>query len=72
MRLAATLLLALTLMACSEKVQLLDVKKNVDVPAYMGAKNGFVEKNWTPGDKTSWEAQLKSRSKGQDEYTRVE
>ena len=44
MRLAATLLLALTLMACSEKAQILDVKKNVDVPAYMGAKNGFVEK----------------------------
>jgi hypothetical protein len=72
MKIISTLLLSLFLVACSEKVQNLGSRKNVDLPSYMGAKNDYVEKNWTPGDKTSWEAQLKSRAKGQDEYTRVE
>ena len=72
MKILVTLLCALFLVACSEKVQNIGTSKNVDLPAYMGAKNNYVEKNWTPGDKTSWEAQLKSRAKGQDEYTRVE
>ena len=72
MKSLATLLCSLFLVSCSEKVQNIGTSKNVDLPSYMGAKNGYVEKNWTPGDKTSWEAQLKSRAKGQDEYTRVE
>jgi hypothetical protein len=63
---------ALSLSACSEKVQNLGARKNVDQPLYIGAKNGFVAKNWTPGDKTSWEAQLKARNQNQNEYTRVE
>jgi len=72
MKIIVSLLCSFILVACSEKVQNIGTKKNVDLPSYMGAKNGYVEKNWTPGDKTSWEAQLKSRAKGQDEYTRVE
>jgi hypothetical protein len=72
MKIIATLACSLFLISCSEKVQNIGTSKNVDLPAYMGAKNNYVEKNWTPGDKTSWEAQLKSRAKGQDEYTRVE
>ena len=57
------------LVACSESSQ--DLKASTsDVAAYQGAKNGFVDKNWTPGDKTSWENQLRVRAQIQDEYTR--
>jgi hypothetical protein len=72
MKLILALIFALFVSACSEKVQNLGARKNVDQALYMGAKNGFVEKNWTPGDKTSWEAQLKARNQNQNEYTRVE
>jgi hypothetical protein len=65
-------LFALSLGACSEKVQNLGASKNVDQPLYAGAKNAYVEKNWTPGDKASWEAQLKARNQNQNEYSRVE
>jgi hypothetical protein len=57
------------LVACSENSQALKASKS-DVAAYQGAKNGFVDKNWTPGDKTSWEKQLRVRAQIQDEYTR--
>jgi hypothetical protein len=71
MRLISGLVIMLILSACSESPQILGSKK-VTEPAYMGAKNSFVEKGWTPGDKTSWEAQLKVRAQGQNEYSRVE
>jgi len=71
MKLILGLLVLLSVSACTEKPQILDTKK-VTVPAYMGAHNGYVEKGWTPGDKTSWEAQLKARAQGQNEYSRVE
>lgn len=68
MRILSAFILAMMVSACSEYPQTMGA--GTDAPSYSGAKNGFVEKNWTPGDKVSWEAQLKSRSKGQDEYTR--
>jgi len=72
MKILFAIVLALSLGACSEKVQNLGARKNVDQPLYAGAKNGYVVKNWTPGDKTSWEAQLKARNQNQNEYSRVE
>jgi hypothetical protein len=71
MRLIFGLVLTLILCACSENPQVLSPKK-VTQPAYMGAHNPYVEKGWTPGDKASWEAQLKARAQGQNEYSRVE
>lgn len=69
MKLISALTLVFLMVGCSEKPQ--ELGANKDVPLYMGAKNAFVEKNWTPGDKVSWEAQLKARSKGQDDYARA-
>jgi hypothetical protein len=52
-------------------LQLLGKNKS-DKAAYTGAKNPFVEKNWSPGDKTSWEMQLRARAQNQNEYTKTE
>ncbi len=68
MRILSAFILVMMVSACSEYPQTMGAGS--DAPSYTGTKNGFVEKNWTPGDKVSWEAQLKARSKGQDEYTR--
>ncbi len=42
-----------------------------DAPAWQGAKNAYVVKGWSPGDKTSWETQLRTRGQTQNEYTKV-
>jgi hypothetical protein len=63
--------LVATLSACSEKPQFLGGNKK-DAPAYTGAKNPYVEKGWTAGDKTSWEMQLRARAQNQNEYTKTE
>jgi hypothetical protein len=59
------------LSACSEKPQFLGSNK-ADAAAYTGAKNPYVEKAWTAGDKTSWEMQLRARAQNQNEYTKTE
>ncbi|RJG07460.1 hypothetical protein D3870_16970 [Noviherbaspirillum cavernae] len=42
-----------------------------DTPAWKGAKDPFVAKGWTPGDKASWESQMRTRSLNQNEYVRT-
>jgi hypothetical protein len=69
MKITLGLLLTFALVACGEKPQFLNSTK-ASKPAYLGAKNPFVEKGWTPGDKNSWDAQMKARAQGQTEYSR--
>jgi len=63
----------LALAACGEKPQMLSssgVKQ--DAPAYTGPASPFTAAGWTPGDKTSWEQELKVRTQnGQNEYNKV-
>lgn len=42
-----------------------------DEPAYKGAKDSFVAKGWTAGDKGSWETQMRTRSLTQNEYNKT-
>lgn len=59
------------LTGCGEKPQSLSGVKG-DVPAYQGADNKFVAPGWKPGDKTSWEQDLKTRALNtQNEYSRI-
>jgi hypothetical protein len=37
----------------------------------MGANNGFMTKNWTPGSQDSWTGSVDKRTQGQNEYSRV-
>ncbi|MEO8599699.1 MAG: hypothetical protein ABI656_07705 [bacterium] len=65
-------LAALSLVACGERDQLINgstVKS--DGKPWQGAKNDFVVRGWTPGDKESWEKQIRTRTQNQNEYVRI-
>ena len=64
--LAAVLMLS----ACGEKLQTAGGKK-VDGKPWDGAQPAYRASGWKAGDQTSWEAQMKTRSQGQDEYSRA-
>jgi hypothetical protein len=63
---------ALALTACTEQPQTLeDRNSGHDTAAFQGPSTAFTAAGWKPGDKTSWEAQLKTRTQNQNEYTKV-
>ena len=65
---AACLLLG----ACGERPQAMGQRKS-DAPAWSGAAAepaAYTAGNWKAGDAAAWEAQLKTRSQGQNEYSR--
>ncbi|EHP40456.1 putative exported lipoprotein [Cupriavidus basilensis OR16] len=61
------------LAACGERPQTATAAhKKSDAPAYEGAPGDpFVVKGWTPGDKTSWQNQIRERNQNQNEYKRT-
>jgi len=61
----------LALAGCSEKPQTLGGVKS-DVPAFQGTGSNFTAPGWKPGDKTSWEQQLKTRGQGQNDYAKAQ
>jgi hypothetical protein len=65
------MLLLAGLAGCGEKPQALEHNPR-DTTAFSGTGKAFVAKDWKPGDKTSWESQLKARGQyGQNDYTRM-
>jgi predicted small lipoprotein YifL len=69
--LLATAALWAGLAACGEKPQTLGATK-IDAPPWSAAKDPFVAPGWTPGDKASWEAEIRQRTlAGQDEFLRM-
>ena len=63
---------AILLAACSEPPEIAaKAAKRPDVAPYMGADNGFMTKNWTPKNQTSWTESVDKRTQGQNEYSRV-
>ncbi|KQX93824.1 hypothetical protein ASD34_24005 [Variovorax sp. Root473] len=82
MKRAAVMLCALAsgtmlLAACSEKPQTNAEGVKYDAVPWSGtgtqANTGtvFTAPGWKVGDKASWEQQIKTRSNGQNEYTRT-
>ena len=63
----------LLLGACGERSQTaLASHRKDDTPAYKGAEGDpFMAKNWTPGDRTSWESQIRARGQYQNEYSKT-
>lgn len=59
-----------TLAACGEKPQT-GAGIRSDAPPYAGTGSQFTQPGWKAGDKASWEAQLKARQQGQNEYPRL-
>ncbi|MGY6270920.1 hypothetical protein ACXIUT_14605 [Achromobacter denitrificans] len=68
----ALLAAALLLSACSEPSQELHTGNTVGKPYYDGTGSNFMASGWKPGDKNSWQQEMKTRTqRGQNEYTRV-
>jgi hypothetical protein len=59
------------LAACTETPQTATGVKS-DTAAFEGTGMPFVATGWKPGDRTSWEQQLKTRAQqGQNDYAKV-
>lgn len=72
MRLILITLSALLLAGCGETDQSLAADRyQPDTPAYKGVNNAFAEKDWTAGNKASWEKQLRARAQYQNEYLKT-
>ena len=60
------------LAACGETPQALDHSPKQDTAAFQGTGMPYTAAGWKPGDKVSWEQQLKTRAQnGQNDYTKV-
>ena len=71
-RVLALVAVAFALAACGEKPQAMKDNPKQDSSAFQGTGMPYVSPGWKVGDKTSWEAQLKTRTQnGQNEYTKV-
>ena len=72
----AALLLAVGLGACGERDQVTVYKQGKyqgkpDSRPWDNAPLAYESAKWTKGDRTSWEAQIKARNDGQNEYKRI-
>ncbi|HCE09267.1 MAG TPA: hypothetical protein DIT28_15890 [Oxalobacteraceae bacterium] len=65
-------LLMATLAACGERDQSLATGSKPDTKPWQAAQTPYTVKGWTAGDKTTWEAQMRTRSQTQNEYAKVE
>jgi hypothetical protein len=64
---AAVLMLA----ACAEREQTASGIKS-DVEPFQGTDRQFMAKGWKPGDRNSWEQEMKVRTvQGQNEYAKA-
>jgi hypothetical protein len=62
---------ALALTACGERTA--GAAKKSDVPAYQGstAQATYSANGWKAGDQAAWDQQLRTRTQGQNEYSRA-
>jgi len=62
---------ALALTACGERT--VGAAKKSDVPAYQGstAQAAYSANGWKAGDQAAWDQQLRTRTQGQNEYSRA-
>ena len=67
---ACTFSLALGIAACGERVQTTasGSEKKADSPGWQAGNSAFLAPGWTPGDRTSWEAQLRNRAQAQNDF----
>ena len=63
---------AAALAGCGEKAQTISQGVRSDTAAFQGTGMPFTAPGWKPGDRTSWEAQLRTRAQnGQNEYSKA-
>lgn len=56
--------------ACGEQVQTTTTgsARKADTTAWSGGESPYRVPGWKPGDRASWEAQMRARAQGQDDY----
>lgn len=61
----------LALAACGEKTS--EAVKKSDVPAFQGSTgaSAYMANGWKAGDPAAWDQQLRTRTQGQNEYSRA-
>jgi hypothetical protein len=64
-------LLTLAMAGCSEKAQTAGAAKKVDAKAWDSSQTAHPATGWKGGDQAAWEAQMRLRAQGQNEYSRV-
>ena len=70
-KIISVIIIAAGLAGCGEQPQSLMSSKQDSAP-YTGTGKPYVQPDWKPGDKASWESQLKARNQyGQNDYTRM-
>ena len=69
-RLAGLAMVAIVLVACGERVQTIPPggERKSDTAVWENKDKRFLAPGWTPGDQTSWNAQLVDRAQGQNDY----
>ena len=65
---ATLLLLAVLALVACEKAQTAPSARKPDTKPWDTAQNPFVAPGWKQGDQASWEAQIRRRASGQNEY----
>ena len=58
------------LAACGDKAQTASGRK-VDGRAYDGPATAYTAGGWKAGDQAGWDAQMRTRAQGQNEYSRT-
>ncbi|MDP1690882.1 MAG: hypothetical protein Q8L49_02790 [Burkholderiaceae bacterium] len=66
----ALAVLALVAAGCAEKAQTATASKKVDAKAWESASSPYAAADWKGGDQAAWEAQMRTRAQGQNEYSR--
>jgi hypothetical protein len=68
----AMALLAACVSGCGDKPQTLDAAsaKKADGKAWEASNSAYLAEGWKAGDQASWEAQMRTRAQGQNEYSR--
>jgi hypothetical protein len=63
-------MVAVLLFGCGERVQTIPPmgERKADTAVWQTKDKRFVAPGWTPGDQTSWNAQLADRAQGQNDY----
>ena len=61
---------AVMLSGCGETPQNASGRKTDASPASGTSNPAYAAPGWKPGDKTSWDGQIRDRNKGQNDYVR--
>jgi hypothetical protein len=67
---AASALFAVALSACGERAQTAGNRKGDGLPSD-GPASAYTAGTWKAGDPVAWDAQMRTRAQGQNEYSRT-